>query len=194
MRPVKVTMNAAGYSQWVPIDYIESWFGVTIAVVLSEDASLTYTVQHTFDNTYLDMYTTTNVVGIARAATLATVTDNGPHNIGHGLTTGDSVIVKGSGSTYLDSPMATFEPGDLGWTVASTPTNKTYTYAVTNAGPTADSGNAHVVRLRVSNSTLVNQTVRASVTYEYPVQGVRLYVSSYTAGFADMIILQGISK
>ena len=50
MRPVRVTMNAAGFSQWVPIDYTEAWFGVGVAVLLSEDGNLTYTVQHTFDS------------------------------------------------------------------------------------------------------------------------------------------------
>jgi hypothetical protein len=199
MRPVKVTMNAAGFSPWVPIAYNESWFGVGVAVILSEDASLTYTVQHSFDDPILQ-YDPTNAVTIARSGTTATVTDNGPLGIGHGLSTGDSVIIQSSGSTALDSPgpvltdgITGIARGTVGWNVASTPTNKTYTYLVANSGPTTDGGNAHVARWRVFASTLASQTARGTVTYNYPVRAIRLYISAYSAGFADMIVLQGVS-
>ena len=113
--------------------------------------------------------------------------------IGHGLTTGDSVVIKGSGSANLDSPLPLFGQGDVGLSVASTPSTTTYTYAVANSGATADGGNAKVLRQRVfTHSTLVGQTTRQTGTYNYPVRAIRLYVSAYTAGFADMLVLQGI--
>lgn len=199
MRPVKVTMNAAGYSPWIPIAYNECWFGVGVAVILSEDGNLTYTVQHAFDDPVLQL-DPTNAVTISRTTTTATVTDNGPLGIGHGLSTGDSVIITGSGSAVLDSPapaltdgITGISRGIVGWNVASTPTNKTYTYTVANSGPATDGGNAHVARWRVFASTLAAQTARGTVTYNYPVRAIRLYISAYSAGFADMIVLQGVS-
>ena len=101
MRPQRVVMNAAGYSQWLPVDWQANWFGVGVAVVLSEDGNLTYTVQHTFDSPDLvtNDYITNSAVKIARAGAVATVTDTGPYGIGHGLTTGDSVVILSSGST-----------------------------------------------------------------------------------------------
>src|SRR5882724_12401563 len=101
MRPVRVTMNALGVSQWIPIDALESWFGIGIACIPSEDANLTYTVQHTFDFSQTNPNNSTNLITITRAAGRATVTDFGPNGIGHGVTTGDSVIIRGSGSPVL---------------------------------------------------------------------------------------------
>ena len=193
MRPVRVTLNAAGFSQWVPIDYTEAWFGVGIAVVLSEDGNLTYTVQHTFDSMDPLDYISNNAVTIARAGAVATVTDTGPLGIGHGLSVGDSVLISSSGSpAVLDSQPPLWGNGTLGWNVATTPTPTTYTYAVANSGPTSDNGNAKAARLRVFPSTLAAQTARGTVTYNYPVRGIRLYVSAYTAGFVDMLVLQGV--
>lgn len=194
MRPSRVTLNAAGYSAWVPIDYIESWFGVGLAVVLSEDGALTYSVQFTLDPPWINQagLDNTNIVSVSRSGTTATVTDKGPYGIGHGLTTGDNVIIKSTGSTYLDSPSATIGGGDLGWQVASTPTNSSYTYTVSNSGPTADGGTSRVSRIRVfAHSTLVAQTTRQNGTIAYPVQAVRLYISAYTSGFADLTVVQG---
>lgn len=200
MRPVRVTLNAAGYSQWVPIDYIESWFGVGLGVALSEDGNLTYSVQFTFDDPRIDTSDSTSLVTISRTTTVATVTDSGPLGIGHGLTTGDSVLIKGSGSANLDSAVgaggvAPFGQGDIGLNVASTPSISTFTYAVANSGATADGGNAHIARMRVFNHfTIATQTTRQNGSLNYPVKAVRLYVSLYTAGFADLTILQGSAK
>lgn len=193
MRPVKVTLNVAGYSQWIPIDYIESWFGVGVAVILSEDGNLTYSVQHTFDSETINPQNPMDMVTISRTTTVATVTDNGPRGIGHGLTTGDNIIISGSGSSVLDSPKPAFGQGDVGWNVASTPSPTTYTYTVANSGPAADAGNTFVARRRVfTHSTLNALTVRQSGSYNYPVRAIRLRVSAYSAGFVDMVVLQGM--
>jgi hypothetical protein len=195
MRPVRVTLNAAGYSQWVPIDYLESWFGTTLGIIPSEDGNLTYSVQFTMDFAILEAPSSSAPVSIARAGTVATVTDAGPLGIGHGLTTGDSVIIKASGSSMLDSPQAVFGQGDLGWQVASTPSPTTYTYTVANSGPAADVGITKTSRLRIfTHATLAAQTTRQNGSLNYPVRAVRLYVSAYTAGFVDMIVLQGSAK
>jgi hypothetical protein len=145
----------------------------------------------------VDLQDPWQAVKISRTTTVATVTDPGPLGWGHGLTTGDSVIVKGSGSPLnLDSPYAPApQLGDMGYTVASTPSTTTYTYTVANSGATADTGNAHVTRLRVfPHAALAAQTTRQNGSINNPVKAVRLYISAWVAGFADLLILQGGPK
>lgn len=50
MRPVRVTVGAQTASQVIPLDTYQDPFNVSIGVVLSAGASLTYSVQHTFDD------------------------------------------------------------------------------------------------------------------------------------------------
>ena len=194
MRPVRVYLNAAGYSQWVLLSYLESWFGATASVVLSSGANLTYSVQYAMDFDQVDPQNPIGRVSISRSGTTATVTDPGPYALGHGLSTGDCVFVAGSGSAVLDSPtVPAFGTGPLGWTVTATGAN-TYTYTVANSGPTSDTGNAYVSRFRVfTHAVLASQTVRNTGTFNYPIRACRLYISSYTSGYADMTILQGIN-
>ena len=200
MRPIDIAMNATGYSPWIPIDYVEAWFGVSVGVLLSEDASgITYTVQFTLDQVSLETYQNdTYPVTISRSGTTATVTDKGPYGIGHGLSTNDSVIIKGTGSTNLDSPVAVktstpYGVGDIGVTVlAGGLTSTAYTYTVANSGNTADQGQVQVARLRVFNhATLASLTSRNNGSFNYPIRALRLYVSAYSAGFAVMRVLQG---
>ena len=196
MRPVKVYMNAAGYSQWVPIDYIESWFGVGVSVIPSYNATVSYSVQYHYNPEVIDpARSPQNKISISRSTTTATVTDYGPQGLGHGLTAGDSVIIKGSGSAALDSQKPQFGNGDLGITVTPTAYN-TYTYTCANSGPAADGGNAYVARQRIyTHSTLVTQSTRQNGTFNYPVRGVRLYLISITGAnsYIDMTVLQGSS-
>lgn len=48
MRPTSVTVSSQAASAWIPLDYKQSPFNVSIAVEVT--GTLTYTVQHTFDN------------------------------------------------------------------------------------------------------------------------------------------------
>lgn len=50
MRPVVVTVDSLGASDWLPVDYKQVPFNVGMGAVLSAGAALTYTVEHTFDN------------------------------------------------------------------------------------------------------------------------------------------------
>lgn len=53
MRPVRVQLsNAVGVTPPIPLDINQSPFAVSIAVSLSAGASLTYTVEHTYDDIY----------------------------------------------------------------------------------------------------------------------------------------------
>jgi hypothetical protein len=50
MRPVSVTVSSQSTSATIPVDWRENDFKVSIGVVLSGGATLTYSVQHTFDD------------------------------------------------------------------------------------------------------------------------------------------------
>lgn len=50
MRPIRVTVGAQDVSRVVPLDTYQDPFNVSIGVALSAAASLTYSVQHTFDD------------------------------------------------------------------------------------------------------------------------------------------------
>jgi hypothetical protein len=187
VRPVYQTVGALAAGPWIPINYIESWFGVGLYVTLSGDASsITYTVDYTGDDPSI---VAVRPVTISRTTTTATVTDNGPvgsqypYDTGnhHGLVTGDSVVVTGSGSANFDGtqPITYVSP-------------TTYTYPVANSGASADTGNAKVVALRVFNhANLTGLSIRAQGTLNYPVTAVRLRLSAWAAGQATLGILQG---
>jgi hypothetical protein len=50
VRPIRVTVGAVAVSATLPLDQYISPFNVGLGVSLSAGASLTYTVQHTFDD------------------------------------------------------------------------------------------------------------------------------------------------
>lgn len=52
MRPITVTVSSQAASKPIPLDTYQDPFNVAIGVVLSAGASLTYSVQHTFDNVW----------------------------------------------------------------------------------------------------------------------------------------------
>lgn len=192
MRPLKATVNYVGNSQWLPVDYMAVAFGIGVAVLPWSTASgLTYTVQHTFDS--VSFPSASRPVAIARAGAVATVTDTGPLGLGHGLSTGDSVIIKGSGSASLDTNPVILGQGDASVDVTVT-SNTTYTYACTNSGPAADNGYAKALTNRVlPHAVLVAQSTRQDGNYAFPVLGIRLKVTALAAGAVDFEVLQGMA-
>src|SRR5579863_3901089 len=117
MRPIRIAVNAANLeSQWVPTEYIAAPFGIGLGFEPSTDAAtVSGTVQHTFDD--LDYLTAGRIVTATRVTTTATVTDTGPDGLGHGLVTGDSIIVQGCGAPFDTpkvAPAFTSQHGDLG--------------------------------------------------------------------------------
>lgn len=50
MRPVRLTVGSLNNSAPIPLDTYQDPFNTSLAVVLSAGASLTYTVQYTFDD------------------------------------------------------------------------------------------------------------------------------------------------
>ena len=57
MRPIRVTVASQASSAPVPLDHYQGPFNVGIAVVLSAGASLTYSVEHTFDDVFAKDFT-----------------------------------------------------------------------------------------------------------------------------------------
>lgn len=52
MRPIRVSVSSAAASNVLPMDQYISPFNLGLGVSLSAGASLTYTVQHTFDDVW----------------------------------------------------------------------------------------------------------------------------------------------
>jgi len=52
MRPVVVRLTASGSSTVIPLDHYKQPFNVGVGVVLSAGATMTYTVEHTFDDPF----------------------------------------------------------------------------------------------------------------------------------------------
>lgn len=196
MRPIRIACNAAVDSQWVATEYLSAPFSLGLGFEPSSDAAtVSGTVQHTFDD--LDFNTASRVVTIARAAGVATVTDTGPDGIGHGLVTGDCIIVQGGGAPFDTAKVSATligQHGDLGADITVTGAN-TYTYVVPNSGPTVDNGSTRVVSLRVFNhASIAAQATRTDGYYAFPVTAIRLKMNTLTAGQVTLSILQGNAR
>lgn len=50
MRPTSVSRTGTGASAWIPVDYAQSAFSLSVAVVVS--GTVTYDVEHTFDDIF----------------------------------------------------------------------------------------------------------------------------------------------
>lgn len=182
--PVIVSLSAAGNTPWVPLNYVQASFHVSLAVLLTSGATLTYSVQHTYDEPGDDGIR--RDLSIARAATVATVTQTA-----HKLSVADSVMIDGTGSSQLDCQLDS-QNRPIAWDVASVVDANNFTYTVANAGPAASGPNPRSKMLRVFNhSVLVGLTARADSNYNFPPQAVRLKITAYTGGTADLIIAQG---
>jgi hypothetical protein len=168
-----VTVSSASSSAWIPLNQWASSFAVSLAGVISNGASLTWKVEHTFGSVLRGEPCT-----ITRSGTTATLVYTN-----HGLTANDSIIVSGAGS-----------PFDGTYAVASVVDANTITYTVTNTGPTTAVG-AKVNLLPVfDHETLVSQTTDADGNYAYPCSACRLTVTSYASGFVNLTVRQTESR
>lgn len=176
MRPVSVSLAAAGVSPWIPVNRLQNAFGIGLGVFVS--GTLTAAVQFTMDPLDIDA---ADIVTISRASTTATVI-----HPGHQMATGDSAIITSTGSSNLDKA--------AGVTVTVVDAN-TYTYTVVDTGATADTGFAKSLRLRIfTHATLTGLTARANGNFAYPVSAVRLAITAFTSGTADLIVQQGMGR
>src|SRR5258708_2667525 len=154
--PARVVLSAVGNSPWVPLDYIQHPFQVTMAGLLSSTGNLTWGVQYTYDETNWD---TAEPIKISRTTTVATVTW-----VNHEMVTGDSAIVQNSGSSNLDSAQDSGgRPIAQDITVVD---DNTFTYPVANSGAASDNGFAKALRYRVfPHSILTGLTARSDSNF-----------------------------
>lgn len=182
MRPQYISLAALGNTPWVPVNNLQWAFAVGIAVTLSGGASLTYTVQHTYDP--IDD-SQSRYAAIAQTTTVITVSgDIGPPGSGggSGLSVGDDAILYGTGLMDGEYPVASI----------ISPTSYTLTSGVSqsaNGTPTS-----RVKSYRVfNNATLAASTTKGNTNYSSPITGVRLNISVYASGVATMAVIQGVS-
>lgn len=180
--PARVVLSAVGNSAWVPLDYIQHPFQVTMAGLLSSTGNLTWGVQYTYDEMNWD---TAEPVKISRTTTVATVTW-----ANHDMVTGDSVIIGSADSSNLNSAQDSGgRPIAQDITVVD---DNTFTYVVANSGAAADLGFAKALRFRVfPHSILAALTVRSDSNFNLPCKGLRFKITAYTAGRLIGLITQG---
>jgi len=172
MRPTSVRMSAAGFSSWIPLNQYSDNFGVGLGATVSNDATLTYTVQHTFD----DLYATRTDFSIARVTTTATVT-----MANHGLVAGDWIQVLNAGVPLS----GTFQ-------VATVTNDGVFTYTVVDSGVTASADGATIQTARVFTHTDISgETTSQNGNYAFPPRACRLLVSAYTDGTVDLTVVPG---
>lgn len=180
MQPIRLLASALGPTPWAPVNSFQKNFKVGLAVTLWDSASLTYTVQHTMSNLQFEQL---HPVSISQTLLVITVTDAGVDGLGHGLVAGDYVRLQSTGNTTLD--------GD--WTVAAV-TNAT-TYTITSGVSQSATGGPFSLALGARvfpHASLVAQTARGNGSYDYPVRAVRLNITVYGSGRAQLEILQGL--
>lgn len=170
MRPTSVRLVAAGYSAWIPLNWAAIDISILIGLVFSSNKNLTANVQYVSDPLVPQ-----KGVNITRSTTTATL-----KLTNHGLSVDDSVVVSDAPAPFAGV-----------YTVASVVDQNTITYTVANSGA-ASATDASAIPMRVQpHPVLTTITADADSNFAYPPTAVRLYVSSYTAGYVDMNIVSG---
>jgi len=172
MRIATRRLTAAGFSDWITLDYHVSGYGVGLGIVPSSNANLTYNIEHTFDD--LSIFNT--VTTLSRTTTTATLTF-----ANHGLTAGDWIFVSNSGNPVMDGS----------FTVASVVDQNNITYAVTNSGSTTGLVGTKFSFGRIfQHAVLTAQTGRQNGNYAFPPYATRINVTAFVAGYVDYTAIQ----
>lgn len=146
-------------------------FNASIIVTLSTDANLTYDVELTKDRNSVDRYRN---VTLSRSGTCVTVTLPD-----HGLNVGDNVQVFNTNDSNFEGSFDVVVVTDV----------DTFVYEVTDTGSTSSDGT--LISFRVfPHPTLKSESTTQFGTQKNPVSGIRLKVTSFTAGRADITTLQ----
>ena len=188
MRPVDIWLNSATFSNWVQLDYLQNGFAVGLGFSVSSGATLTASVQHTFD----DIQQNDHPVSATQSGNTITVVDTGFSQIwsntnslnSHCLSVGDWVYLTGSQANM-----------DGQYSVASIVSATSYTLTSTvsqtaTAGPGLQAATARVY----NHATMSAITSRLDGNYAFPPCAVRLLVTAYTSGIASLAIRQGMGS
>lgn len=188
MKPI-IRLAALGFSQPIPINYQEQAFAVGCVGIPSSGASLTWSVQHTFDDPGPDGE---HLVQFSQTANTITVTnDYGP------LITGPLAGNSGHGLSVADSVLMNIAPGNpaMGGHFAVASIISATSYTLTSPVSQSATGQVYVKGFRWFNHvSMVTQTGRLDGNYAFPVRALRLNVTVYASGFVDLIILQGAGR
>lgn len=178
--PIKVTVSGgAGISPWIPLDYLQRPFNVSLFAILSNTSDANYTVEYTPDNPNSAKGNT--VASLTRSTTVATLTMSSPHE----AKVGDSVITVNTGDPNLDGVHQ----------VASIVSATVLTYTVANTGLTAQAGYAQAIICRVfPHAFMAAQTSRQSGNFAFPCWAVRLNVNTATTGDVTLEVIQGYAR
>jgi len=171
MRPQSVSLSAAGFSPWLNINRMpQGNFGVAFAGEISSGASLTWGVQHTYDQ----LYEPTIEWSASRTTTTGTIT-----RTAHSLSVGDWV------------QMDAAAPFNQAYSVASVVDANTFTITVANSGVTSVAkSSANLWTARVIDHTVTAKTTSAEGSYTVPPTAIRLNVSAYTSGNVSLSVIQ----
>jgi hypothetical protein len=181
MKPI-VRLGAVGQSPWIPVDWLKNTFSIGLVGIPSSNATLTWGVQHTFDDpgpegalpvSFSQTTTTITVTDLRQVSSIA----------GHGASVADSVVLT-STQAGVDGTYA----------VATVTSQSVYTLTST-VSQSASGANARANILRPFNhATMTGQTGRLDGNYAFPIRALRLIVTAYTAGYVDLITLEGYSR
>lgn len=173
---VQATGSAAAATPWVPVSDSQNPFNVGLFALPAQDyAATSYTLQATPDDP-----TAKHQATFTTSGTTATVTD-----VGHGLTTGDSLVATGSRST------ADTYPNAVDVTVL---TDDTYTYTTGAAPPAA--GILYVTTMRIVplGAGAVTAATRAASLLQTPYRAVRAKLAGWSVGIFNLVVIQAASR
>ena len=177
MRPTSVSLSAAGYSNWIPVDYLARSFGIGFGCALSNGAALTFSVQHTFDDP--GPQGSRPVTVVTAGSTTATVTDLSMPTSALPVV-GDGVVIQGSGSSIIDGQ----------WNIASIISATQYTVTLGQSSTLTSQLGTLANTLRAWPHAVVSGvSSRIDGNYAFPIQALRLYVSAYTSGSVSLTLL-----
>ncbi len=175
MRSTLIPLGAAGPGPWFPLDTIQSGFGVGYFCSVEQGASLTYKIQHGF----YDQSRDEQQVYITRSTTTATLTFL---NAIIAPKVGDSLVVTSAGA-----------PFDGVFDVASVTSSTVVTYTVANSGATASGAGAMALLIRTEDDPIVvSKTASTSGNIAFPVNAIRLNVTTFSSGKVALTVNQGI--
>lgn len=168
---VQATGSATATTPWVPVSDSQNPFNVELyGLPDSVFAATSYQLQYSGDDPQ-----TTRQVTFTTSGTTATVTDTA-----HGLATGDSIVMTGTGSS-----------ADVTADITVTDVN-TYTY-VTGASPPAK-GIGKVASVRWVNLGAAITTGRAATLLQNPCRVVRAKLAGWTVGILNLLVVQAASR
>lgn len=173
MRPKTVYQSTAtGSGTWVPLDYLQTPFGVSFRATVSDGGSMTYKVQHGLTDPDREH----PFVGITRSTTTATIT----FPSGYTFQTGDSLYITGAGA-----------PLDGWYDIASVSSATVATYTVANSGTATSASGARALIVHVGDHvTATGKTASYDSNYAFPILYIRSNITTFSSGTLALTVIQ----